>query len=351
MLYYKKITDVTRRLGLMKNDPVHLSPFPLLVLLGLGGIQDARIENEQLPEGIFSVALEPHGVIGLLRLAGSKQFLLDVIALIGQTNEPITQGYMMLLDDRAEEIEFILVHPYSESFLTQMDSVNASNWEIWRTKEKILQCTHKLLRVSEQRVRRKLIGIRLAFSHTTLIGNHSNLTNPLVSYYNWIRDNTQTYFIRSQSDLKVVGTWPSLFKGNPVLNPSDASPQWIEKGYCSKLGGKAEVTWLSYWEESDSPPKTYFNPVRLEGRLSRNEPWHGLTSCIQRLEGVTAAELLWHIQKIGSLHLNLIPKLETLTGYIIYQAFQALTEFRHVGESVHRLKSKMRPYPGYNSLN
>lgn len=367
---------------MLKHTPA-LSQSSLSDVLGLADIRTGKETSDQNLERIFSIASKTGSTARFLRLGGPKRFRSDVMNFTVETGETITSGYRMLLDKGIKDIEFILTNPYSESFLTRVDYEKKSNWEIWRVQEQVLEFARGLLRASEQRERKGLSRIKLAFHCIDLIwnlsiagdqcvvarayyksatghdenvaeihlltGRHSRMAESFISFYNFVKNDPQTRFIHSEDELNSIGNLPSLFKGNSVLNPSDNDPQLIEKSCYSIFGKNAEEKWLSY-RESESFSCTYFNPVKLAQRLTRTEPWHGTTLGIHKVEGVSASELLWHIQKIGNKLPELIPKLEILAGYIVFQAFIALTEFREVGKTTNQLKSEMVSYPWEKNL-
>jgi hypothetical protein len=350
----------------------------LIKIIGLDGTLSGEDSSEQSLRSIFALASEFGCSARFLRLGGPKQFRADVIAFVDETRNSITPGYKLLLDANIPEIEFILTNPFSEAFLTRMDAEGKTNWDIRRVKEQIIDFARGLLRASQQRINQNLSEIKLAFHSTELIWNlniaeghcvvarayyqsstghddnvaeirleldsQSRLAESLVSYFNSVKDGIQTESIHTEDDLTQIGDWPSLFKGNAVQNPSDSSAQWVEKSCTSVLSDKVESQWLSS-NEIEKLRCVYFNPLKLARSKQRTRPWKGQTMCLRRVDGMLATDMLWQIQLIGAQYPELRSQLETFSGAIIYQAFQALREFRNAAKRVKHLRDGLRPYP------
>ncbi len=350
----------------------------LINILGLEGALGGEVSSEQSLRSIFALASEFGCSARFLRLGGPKQFRADVIAFVDESRSSITSGYKLLLDGSIPEIEFILTNPFSEAFLTRMDAEGKTNWDIRRVKEQIIDFARGLLRASQQRVSQNLSEIKLAFHSSDLIWNlniaegrcvaarayyqsatghddnvaeirlrldsQSRLAESLIHYFNSVRNGVSTESIHTEDDLTQIGEWPSLFKGNAIQNPSDSSSQWVEKSCTSELSDKIESQWLSSGEIKKLK-HVYFNPLKFARSKQRTQPWRGQTNCLRRVDGVLASDMLWHVQLIGTRYPELSPQLEMFSGSIIYQAFQALREFRNTARRVKHLRDGMRPYP------
>jgi len=350
----------------------------LIEVLGVEGSMSGETSSEQSLRRIFAIASKSGCAARFLRLGGPKQFRADIIAFVDETGNSITSSYKVLLDSNIPEIEFILTNPFSEAFLTRMDAERKSNWEIRRVKEQVIDFARGLIRASQQRVNQNLGEIKVAFHNSDLIWNlsiaeghcvaarayyqsatghddnvteirlrldsPSRLAESLISYYGSVKNAIQTESIHSEDDLSQIGSWPSLFKGNAVQNPSDSATQLVEKSCTSELGDKAESQWLS-GDEIEKLRCVYFNPLKLVRAKQRTKPWKGQTLCLRRIDGVLATDMLWHIQIIGAQYPELGPQLALFSGSIIYQAFQALREFRNAAKQVKRLRAGLLPYP------
>ncbi len=356
----------------------------VVAALGLESAVRGELVSEASLAEVFSTASVWHCAARFLRLGGPKQFRADVIAIVDETGKSLTPGYRWLLDENITEIEFLLTSPYAESFLSRMDAEKKTNAEIWRVKHQVLEFARGLMRASQQRASRNLSAIKIAFHQVDLVWNlsiaeghcvvaraywksatghdssiaelhlhpdsPSRLAEALTLYYRSVRNDSRTDFVSSEEELDTVGAWPSLFKGNAIRYPADSSVQCVEKSNCSEFGDKAEAAWLSFPRQKTGPCH-FFNPVRLDRQYWIDTPWKGQVSCIRRVDGVMASDLLRHIQGIGIEHHALIPKLEIVSGSIIRQAFLALSEFRDVGRRVRCLKKELRTYPWARQLD
>ncbi len=126
--------------------------------------------------------------------------------------------------------------------------------------------------------------------------------------------------------------WPSLFKGNVFrFSNADGEP-YVEKLCSSGEGFVAEAAWGSL-HKVDQTECQYFRPVRLAGVVPAEDQGTVPALRFRRHEGISAAELLWRVQEIGRVRAELVPKLEVLSGLVLWQAAQALKEFQEIGRS------------------
>lgn len=363
----------------MSQDPHNLSPANMARDLGLARLSLGRQVADESIERVFSIAAKETVPARLLRVGGPSRFRADVIACIRAKESCTTPGYSLLLDERIPEIEFLLAHPYSDTFLARMDAEEKNAWDIWRVRDEVLEFARALLRASDHRVRNGLAPITVAFHRAELIWNlaiaegvytvarayhgpttghgkevadlhlqtgaTSRLAESFMSYYLSIRNDSRTFVLQSEDDLRSLGTWASLFKGNAILTPSDSNPEHVEKSCLLEPCQSAEKTWLS-----SRPTGRYFHPVALARSKNRKTPWLGETLCLHRVKGPTASEFLSHLQKTAVTHRIPVDTTATIAGCVVLQACRALREFRDTAREPAQSGSKMRSYPWKRNL-
>lgn len=181
-----------------------------------------------------------------------------------------------------------------------------------------------------------------------MTGKSSKLGESFITYYENIKTDELTRFVSSIEDIDSLGNWPSLFKGNALIRqPHTHLPNTLEKRCVSSFCNIAEKIWLTSRDEM--PRFKYFHPIKLKKECKRNEPFISKNISIPFVEGITATKLLFYLQKSMINEPKSQSKLEILASALVYQAFEALEEFREAGK-IKIIAKKLRPYPWEKKL-
>lgn len=337
-------------------------------------IRSGEDVSEASIKEIFSIAASNAGSVKLLRIASPEKFRQEIIKPRLPGNK-YTESYELVTNDNIKEVELLLANPYSDPFLRRMDEEEKENYLIWWVRDQIFRFTRGLLNLPRSQ------RVKIAFHHSPLIwnisiasnqvvvarayhgkgighddsvaelrvkaGGQAKIAETLIAYYESVKHNKRTQFIRNDNDLKTesnfLGKWPSLFKGNAIY-PEPNDKRYIHKACCSVDGQNSEEDWLSSEIKGE-----YFHPAVQERPLNKNKYWEGRTSKIHKINGITAFELVWHLQQVGKKYPMYISKLGYFIGSIVCQALLALEEFRNKSEYV-TASVRIKKYPWEKQL-
>lgn len=363
----------------------------LLVIDNLAGLNVNNILHEEVniredKQGfcigkIFEDALKTNKPVRFLRLAGPKQFRYDVITLskINVENSPVKY----LIDNRIQDIEFILAYPYSNAFLRRMDLEQKDNDQIWRVKEEVLEFVEGLLNINKTRKKYRIKPIFIAFHQTDLFwnlgilgkeivvaraycegstghddtisslvcktGRITKIANAFIDYYNFIKNNPKTIIITDNTQIGIdTVSWSSLFKSNVVMEIKDPVNS-IFKVCNSKISNKAEIFWNTI--DIKKEKNDYFKHVGcIDKSKEIMEPFEGTMLQLNFIEGITGDRFLWNTQKIATMCPTLSDKVQLFMKSIIEQSVYSLKEFQVIGQKKLINNTDIQKYPWEQKL-
>lgn len=315
-----------------------------------------------------------------LRLAAPRAF----------RSEVATGGsaFNLLVNSNSPVIEFILANPYSMSFLNRLDAEDKDNCEIRRVRNEVLNFALGLLTVREHRRRAVRGDLLVAFHCHELLwnlsiigeqrvvvrayhaastghdegiadvhlcsGSDSRLAESFMSYWESVRNDPATYALTSRGDVDSprLARLPSLFKGNAVWHDgSEGGSGAIYKVLRLKEAWGAEANWLATSDREARDPQ-FFRPVGLLQRnVALGKGCHGdFGLCLQAKHGVTAADLLYALQRIAGEDADLKHIITVMVSCICGQALKALEQFRDTWSELGCAELPTDRYPWIDKL-
>lgn len=243
--------------------------------------------------------------------------------------EALAWSEALLRDPAVDAVDFFLLHPESSGFLAALDAGRHGNLRIHQAREQIYALQAVALGASAHRGRDNPRTVAVFLSAKW----------PQVEWFDPAIAGRTGY--SPAAGLGARRGFPSLFKANAIRHSTDPGHGWIEKIYASETGFAAETAWSSL-DAGSRVSCVHFRPVEFIAVAPGGADFAPAIR-YRQVAGMPATDLLFQLQRIGRRSPELVAKLEVFAGTILWQAWQALQEFRDLGQRW--LRRLMRPYP------
>ncbi len=293
--------------------------------------------------GVGHLSLPGHGDPVCLTIVGSRDGSLIVITDSTALSMPefVTwKAYserLLHLLQTSSAASFTFLRPASRAFYRALDIGGLSSEAIYDVSEQVWAFIEKLGDLRRRRQTSPAGQIEVIVSAAPLATQPGSMIS---SSGTPVHEKAEPHRRRPRSGFRFgLDRGSTLYKGN-FLRTADAA---VVKVCESPRARQAETKWMSLAPLARRSCR-YFRPV--ESLAEERPPRSRAAVRMCRVNGVTAAELLWRVQCVGRAHSALIPKLEVFSSIVVSQALKALREFRSVGRAIPVGDGwRMTPYP------
>lgn len=335
---------------------------------------------------VFTHASKVNGNLKILRFAAPHGFRQQIISLIN----PIDFNYSendfvkMLKSPRIKKIEILLINPFSDSYLKKLDAEKKSNYDIVRIRNQMIEFVKGL--VSLSKIKRNIfiglhsnyciwnlgivesgknlsVNVKSYGSSSQYIGHDNDieefvlesgrrtqLAEGFLNYFNSLKNDRSTIWITNSEELNRVifrTTYPSLFKGNVVLEPDDSDLPFstVSKMCLRPNSTDAEFQYYKL-DISHRESYKYFTLPSISTKPQVEKEWIGKLNNIEYIQGLRIFDVTSMMHRnFHNATDDLANKAKELIFFFLDHSLNALKEFRTIDSNKDfSINAKKYPY-------